>query len=68
MKMKAIPEMIMTIQLVHLQPRYLFICQNILWFLEDGDQFYCVENPPIIGPHVGPLNGPIDQIEKANAR
>ena len=27
-----------------------------------------MEKPPIIGPKVGPLNGPIDHMEKANAR
>lgn len=29
---------------------------------------YCVTKPPIIGPKVGPLSGPMDQIEKAKAR
>ena len=67
---KATPEIIITIQLVHLQPRYLDTLSKELnkKLLKIKSATYCVEKPPIIGPNVGPFRGPIDQIENANAR
>lgn len=59
----------MTIQLVHLQPRYLEPHQSNLTDAEDtGKYSHWVEKPPISGPNVGPLSGPKAHIENANAR